>query len=321
MYKDKNFALIGASGYIAPRHMKAITETGNKLVAALDPYDGIGIMDSHFPQASFFTEFERFDRFVDKYHRENEKKIDYMAITTPNYLHDAHIRFALKSGCDAICEKPLVLNPHNIDQLKIIEQETGKKVNNILQLRLHPSIIALKEKVQKELKENPSKVYDIDLTYLTSRGKWYFVSWKGDESKSGGIASNIGVHFYDMLCWIFGDVEENIVHLKTADANAGGFKLKHANVRWFLSVNYDYIPEDVKSAGQTTFRSITVDGDEIEFSGGFKDLHTRSYEEILAGNGFGLDEAYGSIRTVSSIRNQDAIGLKGEYHPFAKKVK
>ena len=317
----KNFALIGASGYIAPRHMQAITETGNKLVAALDPYDGIGIMDSHFPQASFFTEFERFDRFVDKYHRENEKKIDYMAITTPNYLHDAHIRFALKSGCDAICEKPLVLNPHNIDQLKIIEQETGKKVNNILQLRLHPSIIALKEKVQKELKENPSKVYDIDLTYLTSRGKWYFVSWKGDESKSGGIASNIGVHFYDMLCWIFGDVKENIVHLKTADANAGGFKLKHANVRWFLSVNYDYIPEDVKSAGQTTFRSITVDGDEIEFSGGFKDLHTRSYEEILAGNGFGLDEAYGSIRTVSSIRNQDAIGLKGEYHPFAKKVK
>ena len=321
MPNKKNFALIGASGYIAPRHMQAITETGNELVAALDPYDGIGIMDSHFPQASFFTEFERFDRFVDKYHRENEKKIDYMAITTPNYLHDAHIRFALKSGCDAICEKPLVLNPHNIDQLKIIEQETGKKVNNILQLRLHPSIITLKEKVQKELEENPSKIYDIDLTYLTSRGKWYFVSWKGDESKSGGIASNIGVHFYDMLCWIFGDVEENIVHLKTPDANAGSFKLKHANVRWFLSVNYDYIPEEVRSAGQTTFRSITVDGDEIEFSGGFKDLHTRSYEEILAGNGFGLDEAYGSIRTVSTIRNTNPIGLKGEYHPFCKKIK
>jgi len=317
----KNFALIGASGYIAPRHMQAITETGNNLVAALDPYDGIGIMDSHFPQASFFTEFERFDRFVDKYHRENEKKIDYMAITTPNYLHDAHIRFALKSGADAICEKPLVLNPHNIDQLKVIEKETGKKVNNILQLRLHPSIIALKEKVQKEIEENPNKIYDIDLTYLTSRGKWYFVSWKGDEAKSGGIASNIGVHFYDMLCWIFGDVEENIVHLKTADANAGSFKLKHANVRWFLSVNYDYLPEDVRGSGQTTFRSITVDGDEIEFSGGFKDLHTRSYEEILKGNGFGLDEAYGSIRTVSTIRNTDAIGLKGEYHPFCKKIK
>jgi len=316
----KNFALIGASGYIAPRHMKAITETKNNLVAALDPYDGIGIMDSHFPQAHFFTEFERFDRFVDKWHRDGNKKIDYIGITTPNYLHDAHIRFALKSGADAICEKPLVLNPHNIDQLKIIEQETCKKVNNILQLRLHPSIIALKEKVSKELKENPNKIYDIDLTYLTSRGKWYFVSWKGDEAKSGGIASNIGVHFYDMLCWIFGDVEENIVHLKTPDSNAGSFKLKNANVRWFLSVNYDYIPEDVKNAGQTTFRSITVDGDEIEFSGGFKDLHTRSYEEILAGNGFGLDEAYGSIRTVSTIRNTTPIGLKGEYHPFAKKV-
>lgn len=316
----KRFALIGASGYIAPRHMQAITETGNELVAALDPYDGIGIMDSHFPQASFFTEFERFDRFIDKYHRENDKKIDYIAITTPNYLHDAHIRFALKSGCDAICEKPLVLNPHNIDQLKIIEQETGKRVNNILQLRLHPSIIALKEKVQKELEQNPNKIYDIDLTYLTSRGKWYFVSWKGDEAKSGGIASNIGVHFYDMLAWIFGEVKENIVHLKQPDANAGLLRLKNANVRWFLSVNYDYIPEEVKAQGQTTFRSITVEGEEIEFSGGFKDLHTRSYEEILAGNGFGLDEAYGSIDIVSQIRKMTPIGLKEDYHPFCKKI-
>lgn len=316
----KRFALIGASGYIAPRHMQAITETGNELVAALDPYDGIGIMDSHFPQASFFTEFERFDRFIDKYHRENEKKIDYIGITTPNYLHDAHIRFALKSGCDAICEKPLVLNPHNIDQLKIIEDETGKKVNNILQLRLHPSIIALKEKVQKELEQNPNKIYDIDLTYLTSRGKWYFVSWKGDENKSGGIASNIGVHFYDMLSWIFGEVKENIVHLKQPDANAGLLRLKNANVRWFLSVNYDYIPEEVKAQGQTTFRSITVEGEEIEFSGGFKDLHTRSYEEILVGNGFGLEEAYGSIDIVSQIRKMTPIGLKDDYHPFCKKI-
>jgi len=317
----KNFALIGASGYIAPRHMKAITETNNNLIAALDPYDGIGIMDSHFPQASFFTEFERFDRFVDKWHREHDKKIDYMAITTPNYLHDAHIRFALKNGADAICEKPLVLNPHNLDQLKVIEKETGKKVYTILQLRLHPSIIALKEKVQKELEKDPNKVYDIDLTYLTSRGKWYFVSWKGDESKSGGIASNIGVHFYDMLSWIFGDVEENIVHLKTPDANAGMLKLKNANVKWFLSVNYDYIPEDIREAGQTTFRSITVEGEEIEFSGGFKDLHTRSYEEILNGNGFGLDDAYGSINIVSQIRNIQPIGLTGDYHPFCDKVK
>ena len=320
MPNKKNFALIGASGYIAPRHMQAITETGNELVAALDPYDGIGIMDSHFPQASFFTEFERFDRFIDKYHRENDKKIDYIGITTPNYLHDAHIRFALKSGCDAICEKPLVLNPHNIDQLKIIEEETGKKVNNILQLRLHPSIIALKEKVQKELEQNPNKIYDIDLTYLTSRGKWYFVSWKGDENKSGGIASNIGVHFYDMLSWIFGEVKENIVHLKQPDANAGLLRLKNANVRWFLSVNYDYIPEEVKAQGQTTFRSITVEGEEIEFSGGFKDLHTRSYEEILAGNGFGLEEAYGSIDIVSQIRKMTPIGLKDDYHPFCKKI-
>ncbi len=320
MQRDKNFALIGAAGYIAPRHMKAIKETGNNLVAALDPYDGIGVMDSHFPEADFFTEFERFDRFVDKWHREHDKKIEYISITSPNYLHDSHIRFALKSGADAICEKPLVLNPHNIDQLKVIENETGKKVYNILQLRLHDSIVALKERVQKELKENPNKVYDIDLTYLTSRGKWYFQSWKGNEPKSGGIASNIGVHFYDMLSWIFGEMEENIVHLKTADTNAGFFKLKNATVRWFLSVNYNYIPESIKLTGARTYRSITVDGEEIEFSGGFTDLHTKSYEEILKGNGFGLDEAYGSIRTVSTIRNLDPIGMKGDYHPFIKKV-
>ena len=317
---NKNFALIGVAGYIAPRHMKAIKETGNKLVAALDPYDGVGIMDSNFPDASFFTEFERFERFVDKWHRDSGKRIDFISICSPNYLHDSHIRFALKNGADAISEKPLVLNPWNIDQLKVLENETGKKVYNILQLRLHPSIIALKEKVTLELKKNPNKVYDIDLTYLTSRGKWYFVSWKGDESKSGGIASNIGVHFYDMLCWIFGEVQENIVHLKKADANAGSFKLKNANVRWFLSVNIDYIPNEIRLRGLTTYRSITVDNEEIEFSGGFTDLHTRSYEEILKGNGFGLDEAYGSINTVSTIRNLDPIGLKGEYHPFCKKI-
>lgn len=316
----KNFALIGAAGYIAPRHMKAIKETGNNLIAALDPYDGIGIMDSNFPDANFFTEFERFDRFIDKWHRDKGKKIDYVSICSPNYLHDSHIRFALKHGADAISEKPLVLNPWNIDQLKVIEKETGKKVYNILQLRLHPSIIALKEKVSKELEKDPGKVYDIDLTYLTSRGKWYFVSWKGDESKSGGIASNIGVHFYDMLCWIFGEVEENIVHLKTSDTNAGGFKLKNANVRWFLSVNINYIPQNIKERGFTTYRSITINGEEIEFSGGFTDLHTRSYEEILKGNGFGLEEAYGSINTVSTIRNLAPIGLKGEYHPFCKKA-
>ncbi|SMC09976.1 Gfo/Idh/MocA family oxidoreductase [Nitratiruptor tergarcus] len=315
----KNFALIGAAGYIAPRHMKAIKETNNNLVAAMDRCDSVGIIDSYFPDADFFTEFERFDRYVDKLRRKGEQ-IDYVSICSPNYLHDAHIRWALRSGADAICEKPLVLNPWNIDGLEEIEKESGKKVYNILQLRLHPSIIALKEKVQKELQENPNKIYNIDLTYLTSRGHWYFVSWKGDESKSGGIATNIGIHFYDMLSWIFGEIEENIVHIKTPYANAGYMKLKNANVRWFLSVKYDYIPEEIKQKGQRTFRSITVNGEEIEFSGGFTDLHTKSYEEILKGNGFGLKEARNSIEIVSTIRHLKPIGLRGEYHPFCKKV-
>lgn len=316
----KKFALIGAAGYIAPRHMKAIRETGNDLVAAMDRCDSVGIIDSYFPEASFFTEFERFDRHVDKLRLKEESKIDYVSITSPNYLHDAHIRWALRSGADAICEKPLVLNPWNIDALEEVERRNGGRVYNILQLRLHPSIVALKEKVSRELAENPDRVYDIDLTYLTSRGKWYFISWKGDEAKSGGIASNIGVHFYDMLSWIFGEVEENIVHLKTPYANAGYLKLRHANVRWFLSVVYDYIPDEIKAQGQRTYRSITVDGEEIEFSGGFTDLHTRSYEEILKGNGFGLQEARPSIEIVSTIRHLEPVGLKGEYHPFCTKV-
>jgi len=316
----KKFTLLGASGYIAPRHMKAIKDTNNNLVASLDKCDSVGIIDSFFPEASFFTEFERFDRHIDKLRRDKQTHIDYVSITTPNYLHDSHIRWALRSGCDAICEKPLVLNPHNIDQLKIIEQETGKNVYNILQLRLHESIIKLKQRVENELKADPTRVYDIDLTYLTSRGKWYFISWKGDESKSGGIATNIGVHFFDMLTYIFGEVEENVVHIKTPYANAGYLKLKNARVRWFLSLKYDYIPDEIKAQGQRTYRSITVDGEEIEFSGGFTELHTRSYEEILKGNGFGLDEAYGSIKTVSTIRNLNPIGLSGEYHPFCRKV-
>ena len=320
MSNKKNFALIGASGYIAPRHMKAIKDTGNNLVAALDKNDSVGIIDSYFPDAYFFTEFERFERFVDKYHRTNDKKIEYVSIATPNYLHDSHIRFALRNNSHAICEKPLVLKPQNIDLLKIIENETGKKVYNILQLRLHKSIIELKEKVLRELEQNPGKVYDVDLTYLTRRGKWYFVSWKGDISKSGGVAANIGVHFFDMLTFIFGNVVENIVHLKQDDTNSGYLKLKNANVRWFLSVNYDYIPEVVKATGKTTFRNITVDGEEFEFSEGFTELHTRSYEEILKGNGFGLDEAYGSINTVYDIQNSSPLGLKGDYHPFCKKV-
>jgi len=314
----KNFALIGASGYIAPRHMKAMRETKNQLIVALDPYDGIGVMDSHFPQADFFTQMEQFDTFVDQFNRQD--RLDYLSICSPNYLHASHIRYGLQHGMDVICEKPLVLNPSEIDALRVIEKETGHKVYTILQLRLHKSIIALKERITKELQANPHKVYDIDLTYLTSRGKWYFTSWKGDPAKSGGIASNIGVHFYDMLRWIFGEVEESVVHLKTPDCNAGSFKLKYANVRWFLSVQYGYIPQEVREAGQRTYRSIMINGEEIEFSGGFTDLHTRSYEEILVGNGFGLEEAYGSISTVSTIRNLEPIGLQGSYHPFCPKV-
>lgn len=317
---NKNFALVGASGYIAPRHMKAIKDTGNNLIAAVDPYDGIGIMDSNFPEAEFFTEFERFSSFVDQWHRDKKQKIEYIAIASPNYLHSSHIRFSLLNGANAICEKPLVLNPQEIDELIEIEKETGKKVYTILQLRLHDSIIALKNKIAKELEQNPDKVYDIDLTYLTSRGKWYFVSWKGDESKSGGIASNIGVHFFDMLSWIFGPIEENVAHIKQADANAGYMKLQNANVRWFLSVNYDYIPEEAKAEGKRTFRSITVDGEEFEFSEGFTELHTRSYEDILNGGGFGLEDARNSINIVSEIRKINARGLEGNYHPFCEKV-
>lgn len=319
MLNPKKFALIGAAGYIAPRHMKAIKETGHDLVAALDKSDSVGIIDSYFPKADYFTEFERFDRHIDKRRRELDA-IDYMSICSPNYLHDSHIRFGLRSGADVICEKPLVLNPWNIDAIKVIEDETGKKLNNILQLRLHPSIISLKEKVQAELKKNPNKVFDIDLTYLTSRGKWYAVSWKGDISKSGGIASNIGVHFYDMLTWIFGSVKNNISHLAREDSASGVLELKHANVRWFLSVNYDYIPEEIKAKDQRTYRSITVDGEEIEFSDGFSDLHTLSYQEILKGKGFGLEEARKSIEIVHGIRNASVLSLKGEYHPFCKKV-
>lgn len=315
----KNFAMIGAAGYIAPRHMKAIKETGNNLVAALDKNDSVGIIDSHFPEADFFVEYERFDRHLDLLKRKGTN-IDYVSIASPNYLHDSHIRFALRHGAHAICEKPLVLNPHNIDALEIVQNETGRNIYNILQLRLHPSIVELKDYVAKEVAKDPNKVFDVDLTYLTSRGHWYFTSWKGDEHKSGGIATNIGVHFYDMLGWVFGDIEKNEAHLKQADVNAGYLEFKHARVRWFLSVNYDYIPEEVKSAGQRTYRSITVDGKEIEFSGGFTDLHTVSYEHILNGGGFGLSEARKSIEIVSQIRNQSIEPNKSDIHPFVKRV-
>ena len=311
--------MIGAAGYIAPRHMKAIKDTGNKLIAALDKNDSVGVIDSYFPEADFFVEYERFDRHIDLLKRRG-MYIDYVSIASPNYLHDSHIRFALRQGAHAICEKPLVLNPHNIDALKVVQEETGKQVFNILQLRLHPSIIALKEFVEVEVAKNTSKVFDVDLTYLTSRGYWYFTSWKGDDHKSGGIATNIGVHFYDMLGWVFGDIKNNEVHLKQGDASAGFLEFKHAKVRWFLSVNYDYIPDNIKESGQRTYRSITVDGNEMEFSEGFTNLHTESYKQILSGNGFGLEEARKSIEIVSDIRNQDVVKNLSDLHPFVKKV-
>lgn len=308
----KKFALIGAAGYIAPRHMKAIKETGGDLVAAFDPNDSVGIIDSSFPDARFFVEFERFDRHLDKLRRRGEK-IDYVGICSPNYLHDAHIRFALRAGADAICEKPLVLNPWNVDALKEIEDSTGRKINSILQLRLHPAIIALK----KEVEANPDKIHDVDLSYITSRGRWYHVSWKGDLNKSGGVATNIGVHFYDMLSYVFGNLKQSSVHLRD-DYRAGGYlEFEKARVRWFLSVDRNDLPETVQGK-QPTYRSITVDGNEIEFSGGFTDLHTQSYQQIIEGNGYGLDVVRPSIELVASIRTAELQISKGEMHPFTK---
>ena len=312
----KNFALIGAAGYIAPRHMKAIKDTGNDLVAALDVNDSVGIIDSYFPDADFFTEFERFDRHIDKLRRaKSNQKVDYMAICSPNYLHDSHMRFALRSEADAICEKPLVLNPWNIDGLQEIERDTGRKVNTILQLRLHSAIIELRNKVQSGPKDHK---YEVDLTYITSRGHWYLQSWKGDQKKSGGIATNIGVHFYDMLHFVFGGLQDNIVHYSSETKAAGYLEYENARVRWFLSVDINDVPESVRTTGQRTYRSIMCNSEEIEFSGGFTDLHTRSYEEILKGKGFGLEENRIAIETVSVIRDLKPLGCLGDYHPFLK---
>ncbi|MDO7253804.1 Gfo/Idh/MocA family protein [Helicobacter cappadocius] len=312
---NMKFGIIGVGGYIAPRHLKAIKDTGNTLICALDPRDSVGILDSYFPQTDFFTEFERFDRHIDKLRRKNEG-LDYICICSPNYLHDSHIRFALRSGVNAICEKPLVLNTWNIDGLKEIQKESGKKIYNILQLRLHPSIIALKEKVQRELEQDPNKIYDVTLTYITSRGKWYFVSWKGDVSKSGGIATNIGVHFFDMLSYVFGDVKKNIVHISKPDCMGGYLELKNARVRWFLSINKDHLPKEDKR----TYRSVLVNDEEVEFTDGFTDLHTLSYEQILNGKGFTLEDAISCIEIVHDIRNITPIGMIGDYHPLCQKV-
>lgn len=312
---SKNFAIVGVGGYIAPRHIQAIKHTNNNLVAALDKSDSVGIMDSYFPEAHFFTEFERFDRHIEKLKRRKNIQLDYVSICTPNYLHDAHIRMALRRGTHAICEKPIVINPWNIDALVEIEKESSTKVNTILQLRLHPSIIALKKKID----EGPQdKIHDIDLTYLTSRGNWYHNSWKGDISKSGGIATNIGVHFYDMLSWIFGKVTHNKVHLRNEKSASGYLQFEKARVRWFLSVDYSNIPEHIKVSGQRTYRSIQIDGEEIEFSSGFTELHNKSYDAILKGEGFGLLDSKQSIEIVHDIRNAQTARLEGDYHPFLK---
>ena len=307
----KNFALMGVAGYIAPRHLKAIKETNNNLIAALDKFDSVGGMDSYFPKADFFVEFERFDRHIEKLRR-NGVPLDYVSICTPNYLHDAHIRMALRSGADAICEKPLVLNPWNVDALMDIQKESGRKIHTILQLRLHPSIIALKKKIAAG---DSTTKYDVDLTYITSRGKWYDISWKGDPSKSGGIATNIGIHFFDMLAWLFGNVQENTVHLREKDKSAGYLEFEKARVRWYLSIDENSLPKRISELGQRTYRSITINGEELEFSSGFTELHTESYRQILKGKGFGLDDAKESIKIAQKIRN-NVILTKGEKHPF-----
>jgi len=311
-----NFGLIGVAGYIAVRHLDAIKKTGNRLLASLDPFDSVGIIDSYFPDSDFFVEFERFDRHFEKLKRSGVK-IDYVSICSPNFLHDSHIRFALRHQADAICEKPIVLNPWNIDALQEIEKETGKKVYTVLQLRLHPSVIALREKILKEKKNGK---YDIDLSYITSRGNWYKFSWKGDIQKSGGVATNIGIHFFDMLSWVFGEVQANHVHLHEEDKAAGYLELENARVRWFLSIDYNDLPGTVKSKGQRTYRSIMIENSEIEFSGGFTDLHTETYKHILGGKGFGLEDARNSVKTVYEIRKGKTVTGKGEIHPLALKL-
>jgi UDP-N-acetyl-2-amino-2-deoxyglucuronate dehydrogenase len=310
----KNFGLIGVGGYIAIRHLRAIKDTGNNLLASLDRFDSVGLLDGYFPQSDFFVEFERFDRHFDKLKRSGTK-IDYVSICSPNYLHDSHIRFALRHQAEAICEKPIVLNPWNIDALQEIENETGRKIYTIFQLRLHPKIMELKEKIKNGPKD---KIYDIDLSYITSRGNWYYISWKGDVQKSGGVATNIGIHFFDMLSWIFGDATKNIVHISQPNKAAGYLELENARVRWFLSIDQNDLPQVAKESEKRTYRSIVIEGEEIEFSEGFGELHTTSYKEILDGRGFGLNDARQSVITAFTIRNSHPVGLVGDYHPILR---
>ena len=309
-----NFALIGAAGYIAPRHMKAIRDTNNRLIAAFDPHDSVGIIDSFFPNASFFTEIERFDRHLDKTRRNNRgvDAVDYVAVCSPNYLHDAHCRLALRTGADAICEKPLVINPWNLDQLRELEDETGHRVLNVLQLRLHPAVQALKEQTESESTDRK----DICLTYVTRRGKWYHHSWKGDASKSGGVAMNIGVHFFDFLLWLYGGVNRSLLHLAEDARMSGILELEKARVRWFLSVDEADLPDHVRSAGGHAYRSLTVDDQELDLSTGFTDLHTEVYRDILAGGGYGLDAAQPAIELVYQLRHSSVVSSLGVAHPY-----
>lgn len=310
----KSFALIGAAGYVAPRHMQAIAETGQRLVAAFDPHDSVGILDSYFPEAEFFSQWERFDRHLDKWRRSSSPHaVDCISICSPNYLHDAHIRFALRAGADAICEKPLVLNPWNLERLLRVEEETGKRVSTILQLRLHPQILELKSEIEAA---PPERSWDVDLTCVTVRGNWYTHSWKGDESQSGGIATNIGVHYFDLLHYLFGNVQRNIVHLREARRAAGYLEYERARVRWFLSVEAADLPEELRASGQRAYRMLVCAGRPLEFSSGFTHLHTRSYEEILAGRGFGVAENRVAIETVAAIREQSVAALREDYHPW-----
>ena len=317
--EPKNFALIGAAGYIAPRHMRAIVDTGNRLVAALDKNDSVGILDSYSYDISFFTEFERFDRHAEKLRRQgDDKRFHYVSICSPNYLHDAHIRFALRIGADAICEKPLVLNPWNLEALAELEAESGRRIYNILQLRVHPALLQLKKATEED---GSGKRHQVDLSYITSRGNWYFHSWKGDAHKSGGVVTNIGIHFFDMLMWIFGGVESCQVHLSDERRMAGFLALKNADVRWFLSVDHEDLPVAARTSNKTTFRSVRVDDQEIEFSAGFVDLHTVVYHEILAGRGFGIEDARPSIDLVHSLRNAEVLGVHADtVHPLALAV-
>lgn len=309
-----NFALTGAAGYVAPRHLKAIKDVGHRLVAALDPFDSVGILDSFFPDCAFFTEYERFERHLEKLKRKSEEeRVRYVSICSPNHLHDAHIRMALRVGADALCEKPLVLNPWNLDALSEIEAETGRRVWTVLQLRVHPALVSLKEKLAEGTGGHRHQVV---LTYVTSRGLWYLRSWKGVLEKSGGVATNIGVHFFDLLTWLFGPLEDVQVQVSSDRTCGGILQLARARVQWFLSIDGAHIPADRRARGERTHRSITVDGEEIEFSGGFNDLHSEVYRRTLEGKGFGIEETRAAIEIVHRIRNESAQGVRPDSHPF-----